>query len=74
MTLVIAGERPVGSCPATPAHSWATRRFDDGTYRFTVYEGWLEADEVTTRDPALAELIGEAIKAKVSQARAKGAK
>lgn len=67
---IIAGERPVGSCPPTVENRWAERHFDDGLYTFTVYVGWLIEDETRTSDTALAALIEEAIRAKVSQGKA----
>ena len=64
-TQIIAGTRPVGSCPPDGRVRWATRSFDDGTWTFTSYNGWLIDDETTTTDIGLAGVIEVAIAERV---------
>jgi hypothetical protein len=59
---VIAGTRPVGSCPADGTHRWAIRYHEDGLDHFIVFDGWLQEAEHRTDDPAMAELIEQTLK------------
>ena len=61
MSITIAGTKPTGSCASDGQTLWATRRFDDGAWYFTEYDGWLIASETSTTDKALAQIIGAAI-------------
>ncbi len=63
-TTIIAGTRPVGNCTPDGTHRWATRRFEDGVWYFTSYDGWLISSETSTSDPELARIIASALEAK----------
>jgi hypothetical protein len=54
---VVAGERPVGRCPADGSHRWATVEKVDNEWAYTAYDGWLIDSETKTTDDDIAGLI-----------------
>jgi hypothetical protein len=58
---VIAGTRPVGSCPADGSHKWAVHYLEDNVHHFIVFDGWLQASETTTTDIEIAELVEQSL-------------
>ena len=54
---VIAGNRPAGVCPPDGTHLWMGRRYEDGVWTFTTYNGWLATSTTTTDNPEVAHMI-----------------
>jgi hypothetical protein len=58
----IFGTRPEGAQSPDGSHVWATRTFEDGTWTFTTYKGWLVTGTTTTTCQHMAGVLTDHVR------------